>query len=358
MFEKKFLTQDGRFISAVCYGTQDFSSATLKIVCLHGWLDNASTFDLLIPNLIKNLSTTTGNSVKDEKDVSIICFDIAGHGCSEHREDHVYNFVEHVGDLYFILSKELKWEKYILLGHSLGSHICSIIAGTFPKQCEKLVLIEGIGPWTPPASDAVSTLRRSLLKKRSLEKDKKIFQTIEDAAKRRAEGNVINKLPIEAARILCRRGLKKNGDGYSWASDGGCLVPSKSRFTEAQVFSFLSNIQSKTLLILVNDGLFHKRFPSIVFLFGKPFSFLGSIWVEFLYYLYKYIFMPVISIFIDTKKLKMLEIGLWYVKNFKSKVRSVDTTIMKIEYLEEGGHHPHLTKPKEVSNMITSFLSK
>ena len=50
MFEKKFLTQDGRFISAVCYGTQDFSSATLKIVCLHGWLDNASTFDLLIPN--------------------------------------------------------------------------------------------------------------------------------------------------------------------------------------------------------------------------------------------------------------------------------------------------------------------
>ena len=140
MFERKFLTQDGRFISAVCYGTKDFSNAGLKIVCLHGWLDNASTFDLLIPEMLKNesiMKTDVGN-------ISIICFELAGHGRSEHREDHVYNLVEHVGDLYFILSTELKWEKYILLGHSLGSHICSILAGTFPTNCEKLILIEGI----------------------------------------------------------------------------------------------------------------------------------------------------------------------------------------------------------------------
>jgi pimeloyl-ACP methyl ester carboxylesterase len=67
------------------------------VLALHGWLDNANTFDRLAPPL-----AAAG--------LRVICIDFPGHGKSAHRSpDAVYAFTDYV---YYAwaLAKQLKWK--------------------------------------------------------------------------------------------------------------------------------------------------------------------------------------------------------------------------------------------------------
>lgn len=84
------------------------------VFALHGWLDNAGTFDNLIPLLPQNLQ--------------IVAVDTVGHGLSDHfPPDVAYNFFDSLLAIERF-AKLLKWEKFSFIGHSMGAAmVCYII---------------------------------------------------------------------------------------------------------------------------------------------------------------------------------------------------------------------------------------
>lgn len=74
---------------------------------------------------------------------SILCFDQRGHGRS-FKPDQGYAAEDYAGDLKE-LTDALKWDRFILVGHSMGGRNSLVFASLYSEKVEKLV-IEDIGP--------------------------------------------------------------------------------------------------------------------------------------------------------------------------------------------------------------------
>ncbi len=72
-------------------------------------------------------------------------FDLRGHGDSSHTARYTVNHF--VSDLRIVIN-ELELRRPVLFGHSMGSIVTSIFAGTWPEVPRALVMVEGLGP--PP----------------------------------------------------------------------------------------------------------------------------------------------------------------------------------------------------------------
>ncbi len=104
-------------------------SLGLPVLGIHGFFDNAASFDLLAPVL---------------PDVLFVAIDLPGHGFSEHRpKGSFYNFFDYVADVCAVVDK-LEWDSFALIGHSMGAAISSLVAGTIPDRVSHLVLLDGI----------------------------------------------------------------------------------------------------------------------------------------------------------------------------------------------------------------------
>ena len=75
---------------------------------LHGWLDNANTFDLLAPSLAE---------------LDILALDFAGHGRSDHRPQGIhYHSLFDIQDI-LAIADQLGWATFRLIGHSMGAAV-------------------------------------------------------------------------------------------------------------------------------------------------------------------------------------------------------------------------------------------
>jgi pimeloyl-ACP methyl ester carboxylesterase len=149
-------------------------SSGLPVLALHGWLDNAGSFDKLAPLL-------TG--------CHVVALDSAGHGLSANRSiDSSYNIWQDVGDVADV-ADALGWTELNLLGHSRGAAIAALFAGTFPARARRLVLIEGGVPLLGHAENAAEDLARALIESRQLRaKAGRVFADRDVAIAERAEG--------------------------------------------------------------------------------------------------------------------------------------------------------------------------
>lgn len=101
---------------------------------LHGWLDNCASFDYLCPLLVGD----------DNKKKRLVCLDVAGHGHSSHRVRGSYTTADHVHDAR-MAALRLGWDRFSLMGHSMGGGICACLAGTIPDKIKRLVILEITG---------------------------------------------------------------------------------------------------------------------------------------------------------------------------------------------------------------------
>lgn len=233
MFQEKQISANNLDI---CYKL--WTGKTNKtIVCLHGWLDNASSFDLLAPYL---------------SDYTLIALDLPGHGKSAHLPDaNFYHFIDGISHLHAI-TKALKLDSYCLLGHSLGACISSMAAGVLRSDITSLILLDAIGPLTNPPTD--SAIHYETYLKRLpviLKKQKRYYESIDEATRTRAQKGYLSE---DLTRVITERGLKKSEKGYYWSHDDRLLLPSPLRMTEAQILPFLAKISAPTLLITAKQG--------------------------------------------------------------------------------------------------------
>lgn len=215
----------------------------LPVVALHGWLDNAGTFDLLAPLLAGS---------------HIIALDLAGHGLSGNRSpDSGYNLWQDVADVAEV-ADQLGWPRFNLLGHSRGAGIAALFAGTFPERIGRVVLIEGGVPLLGRAEDAPANLARALTETRQLrDKSGRIFPERATAIAERANG--FTKTSLAAAEVLARRSLREVAGGFQWHADQRLKAASELHLTAEQAGAFFARIAAPVLMFLAEEGPFAYR---------------------------------------------------------------------------------------------------
>jgi pimeloyl-ACP methyl ester carboxylesterase len=224
------------------------------VLALHGWLDNAGSFDKLAPLLAG---------------CHVIALDSAGHGLSGSRSaDSSYNIWQDVGDVIDV-ADALGWAQFNLLGHSRGGAIAALLAGTFPERARRLVLIEGGIPMVGQAENAAEDLARALTESRQLRaKAGRVFVARDLAIAERAEG--FSKVSLEAAEILARRSLRTVPGGYQWHADQRLKATSEMRLTAEHVRSFLRRITAPALMFLAAESPIAHRSPFVDLLPAFP----------------------------------------------------------------------------------------
>jgi pimeloyl-ACP methyl ester carboxylesterase len=223
-------------VAAKRWGASSEAVPRARVLAVHGWLDNANSFDAVSPGM---------------EDFELVALDLPGHGRSEHRVHGPYHFIDQVADV-IAAADALGWRRFSFLGHSLGGSIGAIVAGTLPERIESLIMIESLGPLTETVEGSPKRLARSLeveAKKRT--RKKRVYPSHEAAA----EQVVLATAMHEASALrLVQRGLERSGDGWVWSADPRLRVNSRLRLTEAQVHAFLAGIRCPSLLITATKG--------------------------------------------------------------------------------------------------------
>jgi len=209
-----------------------------RLLALHGWLDNAASFDRLAPLLCAHFH--------------IVALDLPGHGRSAHRPPGMwYHYIDYLGDV-LAAADALSWQRFGLLGHSLGGATASMIAGICADRIERLLLIEALGPMSLPPEKTLEHLQRSLTE-RGQTGTLRVFANEEQAAAARMRGNGLT-LSREAAMALIARGTTAVAGGVSWSSDQRLTLTSPMRYTEEQILAVLAGIRAPTLLVLADPS--------------------------------------------------------------------------------------------------------
>lgn len=209
-----------------------------RVLALHGWLDNAHSFVPLAQHL---------------GDVDLVAIDLPGHGLSDPRpQGAFYHFVDWLPDVLSLLDA-LGWQEAVLLGHSMGAGIASLVAGVAPERIRSLVLLEGLGPLTsPPETMPERVLRAHQEMARVADKSARPYASLDMAATQLLK---VAQMTHANARLLCERGMRQVEGGFVWRADPRLRITSPMRMTQDMVLPFLQRIQAPTLLIRGQQGM-------------------------------------------------------------------------------------------------------
>ncbi|KRG63221.1 hydrolase [Stenotrophomonas humi] len=204
----------------------------LKVLALHGWLDNAASF---LP-LAEHLPT-----------LDIAMVDLPGHGFS----DHLQLTTPYTTPLAIVqtlaIADALGWERFVLLGHSMGAAIASLVAAVAGERVQALVSIEALGGLAAPANETVQRLRTHVDTAMKLEtKQLRVFPDLAAPVRARM---MVNQLSEASARLLVERGVKEVDGGWTWRSDPRLMLPTAVRMTEDQVCDVVSAIRCPVQVI-------------------------------------------------------------------------------------------------------------
>lgn len=229
----------GKKMTGIRHRVQD-EDATTKVLCLHGWLDNANSFLPLMPLL---------------PSVDLVAVDLPGHGFSDHL-DSIYTVPD---SAYWAAAmiNAIGWEQCHIIGHSLGGIIAPLVAAGAPELVESLVLIESSGALTSEADEFVDRLQKSM--NDQLEEDKyksRVYESKDDAVNTRLRSA---KMKTTSARLIIDRQLAEFKDGWRWRFDPKLRISTAHRLTEEHVREINKNILCPVLTIIANDGFLTSR---------------------------------------------------------------------------------------------------
>lgn len=189
-----------------------------KLMALHGWLDNAASFLPLLPHL---------------PELDLLLLDLPGHGHSAHLPPGAeYTLTTHLHAA-LDAADALGWERFGLLGHSMGAAIAALVAAAVPARVERLALLETLGPLAEAEAHTATRLQQAVAAARGRTgKSLRVFPDLAVAVRARIQASPIDEA---GARLLVERGTREVEGGHVWRSDPRLTLPSATRLTEAQV---------------------------------------------------------------------------------------------------------------------------
>ena len=213
-----------------------------RLLCLHGWLDNAASFAPLMEHL---------------PHVDLVALDLPGHGTSAPLEGG-YSLVETAYRVRRVVQC-LNWARCHLVGHSMGGCIAPLLAVAAPEAIASLTLLEASGPLTEEADALPARLARFVDERLDARRfASRTFDAPEDAVAARLRAARMD--PASARLIIDRQLESVPGGGWRWRFDPRLRAASAQYQTEAQVRAVLGAVACPTLAVIASDG----------FLAGRP----------------------------------------------------------------------------------------
>ncbi|UGQ11304.1 alpha/beta hydrolase [Yinghuangia sp. ASG 101] len=210
-------------------GQRSSTRGGMPTLCLHGWLDNSAGFEPLAEHL---------------GGLDLTAVDLPGHGASDPVPSPTCQYVDYVACV-LELAQTQGWERFRLIGHSLGGALASLIAGIHPHKIDRLVLIDAIGPLSTSGEESRASVQRYL--DAYLGDDRQpIYRTRAQAVKARVQ---LADILLDTAERLVERDLREVPGGFTWRGDVRLKFPTVRSFAEDQVLAFLRNISAPTLLV-------------------------------------------------------------------------------------------------------------
>jgi len=209
-----------------------------RVIALHGWLDNAASFLPLLPHL---------------PELDLLLLDLPGHGRSAHLPVGAeYGLTTH---LHAVLdaADALGWDRFALLGHSMGAAIAALVAAAVPPRVERLALIETLGPLAESVDNTAVRLQQAVAAARARPAGAglRVFPDLAVAVRARMQASQLDEAN---ARLLVERGTRAVDGGHVWSSDARLTRPAATRLTEAQVESLLGAVTCPVRLIYADPA--------------------------------------------------------------------------------------------------------
>lgn len=196
-----------------------------KVIALHGWLDNAASFLPLASRL---------------PPLDLLLLDLPGHGRSGHLPAGTEYAATTAIHALLDAADALGWDRFALLGHSMGAGIAALAAVAAPGRVERLALIETLGPLAEEPGQAPARLRDAVAATRALPgKSLRVFADLAAPVRARM---LANQLSESSARLLVERGTRPCDGGLVWSSDPRLTLPNAQRMDEARVRALLAAI--------------------------------------------------------------------------------------------------------------------
>ncbi len=203
-----------------------------KVLALHGWLDNAASFLPLAAHF---------------PGLDLVMLDLPGHGRSAHLGAGADYNLPVTMNAVLDVADALGWERFALLGHSMGAGIASILAASLPQRVTRLVAIEALGGLTETPERTCARLREAMAAVRALASKKlRVFPDLAAPVRARMQANQLSE---PSARLLVERGVVAVDGGFTWSSDPRLTLPALQRMTEAQVRQLIAGIECPTRVI-------------------------------------------------------------------------------------------------------------
>ncbi|XP_055309654.1 serine hydrolase-like protein isoform X2 [Sitodiplosis mosellana] len=280
------------------YGSEN----TRPIVLVHGWQDNAGSFDKLIPLLLNGPNR------------SYLSIDLPGHGLSSRLPDGILYTSTNSINVLNIIRRHFKWDQMSFCSHSLGAHISSLFAALYPERCDLLICLDALmKPYLGNVDTLITECRKigddflDLDQLNRSDKEPPTY-TYAEIAERWAKQT---KITTDAVEFMMKRGV----------------VPSKAN---KNLFCFSRDVRLKIMefgMSNINDDVQLKL--------------IGRIQAPHL--------------FIKANKSPEFE-GK---ERYKKALEILTESNPKFEWRTViGGHHCHLTEPKHVSDHISKFITK
>ena len=211
-----------------------------RLLCIHGWLDNANSFVPMMPYLPA---------------FDMVAIDLPGHGYSEPLPGgyqlHELSFV-----LYRII-EALQWPNCHLCGHSLGGGLTPLLAVAHPPSIQSLIQIEAIGSLSEPAELLPQRMAKSFSDRLHPARfESRQFENKQAAVDSRLKAATMYP---SSARLIIDRQLHKDEQGYRWRFDPRWRVASSQYLTEEQVQAVLKAIACPVLTVIADDGFLASR---------------------------------------------------------------------------------------------------
>jgi pimeloyl-ACP methyl ester carboxylesterase len=202
---RRTVTSNGLRLAVYEWGAEDAP----PIVCAHGGLDFAATFDLLAPIL-------AGRGWR------VISWDQRGHGDSDRAA--LNSWEADVRDSVAVIDS-VTLDPVMILGHSKGGTMMMQLADATPHRVRALVNLDGL-PSRRPAPDVPNHDRTRMLateledwldhRRRAARAERKPG-TLDDLARRRQRLNP--RLPLDWLRYIASIGAREDADGWRWKLD-------------------------------------------------------------------------------------------------------------------------------------------
>jgi pimeloyl-ACP methyl ester carboxylesterase len=231
-----------------------------KCLGVHGWMDNAATFERLAPVRVGLRSASDPPQTLVALGYHMVALDLIGHGRSDHLSfPGGYTGMSHTVAVLASV-RRLGWDRFVYVGHSFGGGIGGLIAGSVPESVVAMVNLDGQGGIvTRPEEANPEALERAIDSMARLDgRVPKIYPSLAEAVRLRCE--TVKSYPghqyltAEAARPLIERGTQPAGTGVVFSHDPFLRAHAPFMLSEAQQCAYIRRIRCPVLWVAGDRG--------------------------------------------------------------------------------------------------------